>query len=958
MSSPGARQCQPIASACPKSGRSRRPGLEILEDRTLLSAAGERFLAQLYPDLLGRALDPVGRAAWAAALDGGTRPDQVVLAIERSQEPQVQTVERLYRRLLHRSAEPDGLTAWLAFQAQGGTGAQLEAQLLGSAEYFQARGDSNTAFLAALYQDVFGRAVDAVGAAAFGPLLDQGADRVGVAAAVLGSEEPQQDQVRDWYQEYLNRDPDSVGFGAFVAALQQGLPAEQVLASIVGSPEYQAGPPPTARNQAVTQDAGVQQMPSVAVDPQDNRHVVMAYLDYALRTTGYAGLGVAVSDDSGTTWQHSSVPLPAGFDQGAAAPNVRFDAQGHVLVSFAVATFLGPKPTLTDPNGTPRALGLQSNNGVFVARSDDGGLTWNTPVTVVSHLYDGHNQVFFEVKPDLAIDTYRTLPNGQPNPNFGNFYEVWSRYYPAGQFPGEPTSTGSSDIMFAVSRDGGQSWELQLQHPPGSSVPETVIFDPSNNGNGVPLGLGFVNWSHVAVGAEGDVYVSLYLQGDFTVYHSTDAGKSFVLPDFSGTRGLPFGPNVDAEPGAPGFPIDHFRQQVVRDIVTDPSRPGAVYAAEAIAPVDASGNAIDSGDVNFARSSDQGQTWQSTVQLGRQAASVLNDDNYGQITHSLRDDVITGQALPQLAVTAQGNVALIWYDTRRDPANHLLDVFATVSGDGGQTFSPNFRLTTVSFDPDAGKFIDATGQDGFYLGDSLGLALANNTAYAAWTDTRSGNQDIEFTRFVLKPPPAPLNDRFEPNDTATTATDLGRVIQKHLPKLAIQAGDEDWFRVQTSSSGNLTVSATQEESGVRPRLELRDASGSAVLATGADLRDAGGQVVGQQINFPSPAEQTYLIRVLPGTGAVPGGPSHYALDVQSLTADLGTQVHGVVANTLGAGDNDYYRLVVGATGSLEVQLTPGAASQGKGKLELLNPDTLAVLASGTGDTAQTASLAV
>ena len=164
--------------------------------------------------------------------------------------------------------------------------------------------------------------------------------------------------------------------------------------------------------------------------------------------------------------------------------------------------------------------------------------------------------------------------------------------------------------------------------------------------------------------------------------------------------------------------------------------------------------------------------------------------------------MISGQALPRLAVDAQGNIAVIWYDTRRDPANHLLDVFGTVSTDGGQTFSPNFRITDQSFDADAGKFTDATGQTDYYLGDFLGLAVANGTAYAAWTDTRNGNQDVEFTHFPITPAPAPPNDRFEPNDTPETATDLGTVDERP----PAQAGDSrpatnDWFRVKAASTG-------------------------------------------------------------------------------------------------------------------------------------------------------------
>ncbi len=185
---------------------------------------------------------------------------------------------------------------------------------------------------------------------------------------------------------------------------------------------------PTA-NLAITTNPGVQQMPSIAVDPRDPDHLVTAYMDYSLLTTGYAGIGVAVSENDGATWQDSSIPLPAPFNQGAATPTVAFNAEGQVFVSFAAATFLGQLPPLTDPNGgAPRALGFQSDNGIFVASSNDGGLTWNQPVAVESYLYDGTDPVNFDIKPDLAIDTFASLPNGQPNPYYGSLYVCWSRY--------------------------------------------------------------------------------------------------------------------------------------------------------------------------------------------------------------------------------------------------------------------------------------------------------------------------------------------------------------------------------------------------------------------------------------------------------------------------------------------------------------------------------------------------
>jgi hypothetical protein len=712
-------------------------------------------------------------------------------------------------------------------------------------------------------------------------------------------------------------------------------------------------------NQAITADPGVQQMPSVAVDPHDASHLVVAYMDYSLLHTGYAGIGVAVSQDGGTTWQHSSISLPAGFDQGAANPITRFDDQGHVFVSFMAATFLGPQPPLTNADFQDRGLpGVQSNNGIFVARSDDGGLGWQSPVAVVSHLYDGQHQVFFEIIPELAIDTFPTLPNGQPNPRYGDEYVVWTRCYPAGQFPGQPdpnAGTGT-DIMIAVSRDGGQTWTTLVQDPStlaarGESTleaaatgPVTVIQDAANN-NINPVGIGPIDQAHVTIGPEGDVYVASFSGGDFGVLHSTDGGASFLPPDHVTGLGTAFG--IGDIGFMTGLPTNNFRTNAVRAIVADPTHPGYVYAAEPIGIVDASGSTIDPADVFFARSTDYGQHWTTTFQLGpNSAASVLNDDNGGNKATGQADDVISGQALVRLAVDAQGNLAVIWYDTRRDPADHLLDVFGTVSTDGGQSFSPNFRLSDTSFDANQGAFTDPTGSTNYYLGDFIGLALTNNTGYATWTDTRSGNQDVYFTSFPLAPASAPPNDRFEPNNSGQTATDLGpSVVNRFLPKLAVPAGDQDWFRLQAAATGDLTVTALQAEPGKSVRLELWDATGTTLLAQGTDLA-ASGSVIGQQIVFAGSSGQTYLVHVVPVTPDG-GGSNGYSLQVQSLTADLGTAVHGSQNGTLGPGDQAYYLLKVPAAGSLEVTLTPGADVQGALNLDVVDASTLSPLESGS-----------
>jgi hypothetical protein len=200
----------------------------------------EAFVTQAYQDLLGRQASPAEAASWAGPLDQGllTRAG-VVLGIENSVEYQTAEVEQVYSRFLHRVAEPDGLAGWLAFLQGGGTLEQMEADVAGSPEYFQARGSGTQAgFLDALYRDALGRGVDATGLASWVPVLAGGASTAQVASDIFASTEFLQDMVEGFYQTFLHRPAEPAGLNSWVADLQGGLGEAQVIAGIVGSREY------------------------------------------------------------------------------------------------------------------------------------------------------------------------------------------------------------------------------------------------------------------------------------------------------------------------------------------------------------------------------------------------------------------------------------------------------------------------------------------------------------------------------------------------------------------------------------------------------------------------------------------------------------------------------------------------------------------------------------------------
>jgi hypothetical protein len=105
-------------------------------------------------------------------------------------------VNDVYGRLLHRSTDAAGRNAFHTFLESGGTLEQMEALIAGTPEYFQTRGGGTTAgFLAALYEDGLGRAVDAPGEALWLQALADGASHMQIAAEIFSSPEHVNDLV-------------------------------------------------------------------------------------------------------------------------------------------------------------------------------------------------------------------------------------------------------------------------------------------------------------------------------------------------------------------------------------------------------------------------------------------------------------------------------------------------------------------------------------------------------------------------------------------------------------------------------------------------------------------------------------------------------------------------------------------------------------------------------------------
>jgi hypothetical protein len=212
-----------------------------LRTSAVVGSADERFVAQLYRDLLHRPVDGPSLATWTRLLAQGVTHERVARDIEMNREYLADVVQGQYQTYLHRSADLAGLYFGIQTLVTGGTDEQVAATLIGSPEYYQARGGGTVGgFLSALYQDVLGQAIDPASQAFFSGELGQGVSRRTVALQVLTSNQAEKDLVQSLYLRYLHRPADAAGLSAYVKVLQLGGHDEDVIAALVGTPDYTA----------------------------------------------------------------------------------------------------------------------------------------------------------------------------------------------------------------------------------------------------------------------------------------------------------------------------------------------------------------------------------------------------------------------------------------------------------------------------------------------------------------------------------------------------------------------------------------------------------------------------------------------------------------------------------------------------------------------------------------------
>ncbi len=199
--------------------------------------SNERWVNQIYVDLLGRVADAGAISTLTGALAGSTRP-AVALSLLTSDEYRKNLVSSFYSTLLHRGATANEIAFWLSAFSANLTDEQVEAQFLGSGEYFALAGGTNEEWVNHLFLDVLGRPPTGDELLIFTSNLKSITSYAFLANYLLSSDEARTLLVNGYYAAFLRRSPEATELSFFIGLLKAGKKDEEVIAAIVGSDEY------------------------------------------------------------------------------------------------------------------------------------------------------------------------------------------------------------------------------------------------------------------------------------------------------------------------------------------------------------------------------------------------------------------------------------------------------------------------------------------------------------------------------------------------------------------------------------------------------------------------------------------------------------------------------------------------------------------------------------------------
>lgn len=442
-----------------------------------------------------------------------------------------------------------------------------------------------------------------------------------------------------------------------------------------------------------------------------------------------------------------SAPLSA-VNALVVGPNVNISNLGGAQSEVGIAV---------NPTNTQNLVAV-SNNIADLSRlgawfSTDGGATWTA--NFIDENEDGFGANDSRFDPNVAFDSD------------GNVYVVYST-----------TGTGNR-LLLARSTDGGQNFNqvTTVTTDAGPNNLHTAMVTTRSDGGPSTADDVLVTWSRPQGGGESiEAALSLdagatfptvnsnindALQRTFLPWAAVDANGNFQMVwevNQGGGAGVILHDTLDGTTLADGV-----NNQVTTVQLTDfaaatskiPAQPDRGLFSVSTVDIDRSTGRIivaytdrpntssNDTDIYVRFSDDGGANWSARTQV--------NDDA-----------TTTSQFMPRLSIDQVTRFAsIVWYDARNDATNNQqVDVYVSVSTDGGVSWSGSQLVTTAASDESTAN----AARNGNNYGEYFGLIANNGVAYAGWTDARAANftaatnEDVyTATIFVDVPPVCDAN---------------------------------------------------------------------------------------------------------------------------------------------------------------------------------------------------------
>lgn len=651
------------------------------------------------------------------------------------------------------------------------------------------------------------------------------------------------------------RTPEGADFSAVDTPLNVGPSSPVLQAAGTGVLVPFRNPAPAfSRNLLVTRDFSartLQTEPALAVNPQDPDHLVLSTIDY-----NFPSNSVYVSIDGGTSWEGPRQTKYLRDDLGSGGdPVLAFDKNNNVfLTSISIGV---------EDYGIGSAAGEALVSSIAVATSNDGGFTWNDPVSSARSTIDtdvkldssgriqGTISFGFLDKPWIAVGPHPTIEDQEMV--YVTYTEFVTRYniLYIGDLPvlGVPETLTTPKLV--SSNDGGQTWSEPVAV--GPTVRSTIGENEGGNAGSddlstvIPLGAAgspgddatyrqqvlsvvaqrqqqggeaegtkrVIQGPVPVVDAKGIVYVawldstnddSMKGLGELYMARSDDGGEKFEKPvRIASFLEIPFRPrNAFFRYWASAFP----------KVAVGPN--DELYVVYSALPPE---NPYDEGDIFFIRSTDGGKRWSRPKRLNQ-------------------DETSAPQFFPAMAVSPNGKVHVMWGDMRDDPIGTRYHIYYSSSEDQGETWGfenkeldlqvPDTRVTDFPTNP------NKAFPSGAFIGDYFAIAATDEDAYMVWPDGRLGeygaiNQKIGFARQRAMPTPTIFLSP-DAGPGGETITVQGHGFQPDLTYY-LQVGGSMVYAGRTSSDGVITANVFVPISGEGAhQVSLVDESGN-VAAT-------------------------------------------------------------------------------------------------------------------------------